>query len=54
VDRAGIDQLGKTQLPDVAHALHERMLDQVEYLFTLHRDKAVDGIVYDFIFVQHG
>lgn len=53
VNGPGIHQLRQAKLPDMPHALEKRMFKEIENRFALHRDKPVDGIVYDLIFV-HG
>ena len=52
MDSTRIDQFRKSQLAYVAHALQVGMLDQIKDCRAFDRDKPVDGIVYDFVFVQ--
>ena len=52
VQRTGINQVSHAQLLDVPKALKIRMRYQVEYQFRRNTDKTVNGVVYNFLFIQ--
>ena len=47
-----VNQFGKAKLTDMAHALEERMLQQVEYQLTFDGNEPINRIVYNLILVH--